>query len=132
MMQPMTNKSSYLSRLSSKVWHLAGWIGMIVLIVGLFTLALHQPYTSSGSYRKEYKGRIVDRRITFRESQLGSRRTRRLFIQGRNGELFNVVASEDVYERAQVGMWIKSSKAGVELFPSDPEGNAVGHGDEMK
>lgn len=45
--------------------------------------------------------------------------SRRFLIEGKGGDRFEVAPNVDIYERAQVGMWIKSGEAGVEL--SQPE-----------
>jgi hypothetical protein len=63
----------------------------------------------SGIHRREYEGLIVDKSETFVETQQGSFVSRRLLIEDKNGTRFEVVADEELYQRAQKGMWIKKS-----------------------
>ena len=78
-----------------------------------------------GLSRTEYAGKIVDKSLTIRETQLGSKMVRRLLIEGEGGERFEVAPELDVYERAQIGMRIRSDRSGVELsWPERDRGPA--------
>ena len=99
-------------------------VGIIALVAGLLLL-YRQQFGSSGVYRPEYEGRIVDKHVTIRESQEGSRAARRLLIEGRDGVRFEVGVGPEVYERAEVGMWIKVGNAQVELTRPEPQSPAV-------
>lgn len=97
-----------------------------VCIVTTFAIIVYQQINSTGLYRTEYEGKIVDKSLTIRESMYGSRVARRLLIESKSGERFEVAPSETVYERAQKGMWIRSSrKSGVELSWSETEWTPV-------
>lgn len=91
---------------------------LLILAVVMFTVltsTCYQQYTLTGAYRREYEGKILDKSQTITESHTGSRVRRRLLLEGRGGERFEVAIGEETYERARKGMWIKKTEAGVEL-----------------
>jgi hypothetical protein len=53
---------------------------------------------------------VINKSITGKESEFGSFISRKLHIRDQNGLEFSVVVDSSLYERAQVGMWIKSNK----------------------
>ncbi|HEV7904618.1 MAG TPA: hypothetical protein VGO96_12315 [Pyrinomonadaceae bacterium] len=97
---------------------------VLVLAVVTFTLltsTCYQQYTLTGPYAREYEGKILDKSQTITESYRGSGVRRRLLLEGRGGEKFEVAIGEETYERARKGMWIKKNEAGVELtWPMTP------------
>jgi hypothetical protein len=95
-------------------------VAVIVALLVVGYIAIHERFTSTGPYRIEYEGRIVDKSITITESQIGSGTARRLLIRAKNGEEFQVAINEVLYGRAQIGMWIKSSSKGAELTWAEP------------
>ena len=91
---------------------------VLVIAVVTFTLLTshcYQQYTLTGAYAREYEGKILDKSQTITESKRGSGVRRRLLLEGRGGEKFEVTIGAETYERAQAGMWIKKTEAGVEL-----------------
>lgn len=86
----------------------------VALVAGLM-LIYRQQHGPTGPYRPEYEGRIVDKSVTGQETREGSHAARRLLIEGKDGVRFEVGVGPDVYERAEVGMWIKVANAQVEL-----------------
>ena len=91
---------------------------VLVLTVVTFTVltgTCYQKYTLTGAYAREYEGKILDKSQTITESWRGSGVRRRLLLEGRGGEKFEVAIGEETYERARKGMWIKKTEAGVEL-----------------
>ena len=95
-------------------------IAAILAMVAIMFIYCRQRLTSTGLYRTEYEGQIVDKSVTIGESQTGSYPVRKLHIRGKNGQEFQVIVNENLYGRAQSGMWIKSSKAGAELTREGP------------
>lgn len=92
---------------------------IIVVVFVAFTLIginVNQLLTSTGQYHVEYEGTIINKSITGKESEFGSYMSRKLHIRDQNGLEFYVVVDSSLYERAQVGMWIKSNKDGKELL----------------
>ena len=65
--------------------------------------------------RLVYEGKIIDKSMTFSESNTGSRATRRLLIKPPDGTEFEIFVNQPVYERAKIGNLIKSSKEGVKI-----------------
>jgi hypothetical protein len=101
-----------------KYWNALGILlafALTALMILGFILNRRQRFTSSGIYRREYEGRIVEKFLIPHDSPLGSSATRAFLITGRGGEKFQVIASPDIYDSAKVGMWVKSSKTGIEL-----------------
>ncbi len=104
-------------------------IVVILSIIAIVVIAVafnscHQQYTLTGPYVAEYEGKVLDKWQTITESQTGSRVRRRLLIEGRNGERFEVAIGAETYEQARKGMWIKKTEAGVELsWPMEPAGS---------
>lgn len=91
---------------------------VLVLAIVTFTLltsTCYRQYTLTGTYAREYEGKILDKSQTITESYRGSGVRRRLLIEGRGGEKFEVAIGGETYERARKGMWIKKTEAGVEL-----------------
>lgn len=113
-----------LSDFPAKLRQVAGITCMVVLLAALFAFFGYNQFTSSGPFRREYEGRIVEKWLSPGESETGSSFSRVLLIEGRTGERFKVVVSESVYGQAQVGRWIKSSRDGVAVSPNDPEGGS--------
>ena len=91
---------------------------MLALAVASFALlagTCYRQYTLTGPYAREYEGKILDKSQTITESETGSGVRRRLLLEGRGGGRFEVAVGAEIYERAQKGMWIKKTGAGVEL-----------------
>ncbi len=95
-------------------------IALIALALTTLVLTFYQRFTFTGPYLMEYEGRVIDKSVTWRETDIGSIPVRRLHIRGRGGEEFPIIVNESLYERAQVGMWIKSSAAGTEVSWEQP------------
>ena len=97
---------------------MAVMIAIMIVIAMLAALLLYPQYTLSGPYRREYEGKVLDKSITLNDSRTRTGARRRLHLEGRDGERFQVAVNEDIYERAQVGMRIRRSPSGIELeFP---------------
>jgi hypothetical protein len=92
----------------------------VLVGVAAIILFIHQRYTSTGLYRTDYEGRVVDKSATVTESQEGSGTARRLLIKAADGQVFQVSVTRSLYERAQIGMWIKSKGSNVELTQDEP------------
>ena len=84
-------------------------------VLALLILLYRQQTSSSGIYRTEYEGRVIDKFATFVEKRTGSSVSRVLLIEDRKGLRFEVAVNRELFERVQKGMWIKSSSNGVEL-----------------
>lgn len=80
---------------------------LAVMILGV----LHFRYGGYCPYCTTYEGRIIDKFTHATETDEGSYLKRYLRIKGENGAEFQVVVSFNLYEKAQVGMWISNSPA---------------------
>lgn len=104
--------------LSGRLWlglKIVSLCAVVALMVAAAVITLRQRFTSTGPYRTEYEGRVMDKSVTLGETQTGSYPVRRLLIRGKGGDEFQIIVNESLYNRAQVGMWIKNGKAGAEL-----------------
>jgi len=91
---------------------------VLVLSVGL-TAALattcYQRSKLQGQYRRTYEGRVIDKYVNYRESELGTFTTKHIIVRNDAGEEFPVKVSDELYERAQIGNWIRRKETGIEL-----------------
>ena len=100
---------------------MSGVAVLAVVLITAVTFTYYQQFNLTGPYRRNYEGRIVDKSLTIRESQYGSWAVRRLRVRGKGGEEFEVSVSDALYQRAQVGMWIKRSDTGVKVLWQEPD-----------
>ena len=109
-------------------WKLAGRVAegsiLAAIFVGILaTIAIgsYQCAISSGPFRKEYTGKIVDKKITLHESDEGSFFVHKLAIEEKSGTRFQVTVPQELYDRAEIGMLIQRSNRGIELLPNPNE-----------
>lgn len=98
---------------------LAVSVVLALLTVGIL---IYQCSTSTGPYRSEYSGKIVDKKVALYESDKGSYFVERLTIREKSGAQFRIGVSKEIYDRARIGMLIQKNSKGIELFP-DPDLN---------
>jgi uncharacterized Fe-S cluster-containing radical SAM superfamily protein len=84
----------------------------IAAVIAICVL-LYQRYNLRGPYRMEYEGLIVNKSVTIEESLTGSYPVLRLHVKGRDGRVFEVIVNASLYDRAESGMWIKSTADGA-------------------
>jgi hypothetical protein len=96
-------------------------ITAIVAFIGFAAFAFKNLMVS-GEYRTEYEGSVVAKSIRVHESQEGSWEEKCLMIMDRTQTQFQVVVPAGIYERANVGMWIKKDKKGFELSAAKDSG----------
>jgi len=111
--QPVTAEINLRLRNAATTFGL--WLILAVVTFTLLASTCYHQYTLTGPYAREYEGKILDKSQTISESHTGSGVRRRLLIEGRGGERFEVAIGAETYERAQKGMWIRKTEAGVEL-----------------
>ena len=75
---------------------------------------------SLGAYRNEYAGRVMDKWVTYHESELGTRISRHLLIKPKNGEVFQVSVSPESYEQAKVDFWVIKDGDGFRMLAREP------------
>ena len=90
-------------------------LAIMIAMAMLVALLLYPQYTLTGPYRREYEGKVLNKSITLIDSRTRTGARRRLHLEGRGGEQFQVAVDDDIYERAQAGMWIRRDSSGVEL-----------------
>ncbi len=91
------------------------------IAISIVGVNIYQRLNATGPYREEYEGRVVDKSVTIRETEVGSRAVKRLLIRHTNGTQFDVIVDEALYGRAEVGMWIKRNKTMTDLSWTAPE-----------
>lgn len=91
----------------------------VVIIVAFFFYSVginvYQRLGRVGPYRVEYQGKVVDKSITVNHTETGSYQLRILRIRDEEGKEFNIIVDVDLYDRTQIGMWIKKNDTGVEV-----------------
>jgi hypothetical protein len=88
----------------------------IVFIIGGFCFLYYQRFVNdAGLYRSEYDGVVVEKPVFFRDTEQGAGVQRLLTIEDNNKTRFNVIATKDVYDQAQIGMHIKRTKDGTTI-----------------
>jgi hypothetical protein len=94
----------------------------VFLVIGFLAaiaIMIFQRSTSTGSYRDEYKGKIIDKRTSVFETNEGSRFKNELIVEEAGGHQFSVGVSREIYDRAKPGMLIQRTAAkGIELLPN--------------
>ena len=88
---------------------------LMVLVLGGAIATCYQRSTVSGPYRSDYEGQVLSKYVTNHESTEGTRVTKHLLIKGKTGEQFQVVVSDGIFERAQIGMWVRRKETGIQL-----------------
>ena len=94
---------------------------MFVGILATVAIVSYRCATSSGPFRKEYTGKIVDKKITLHESNEGSFFVYKLAIEEKGGTRFQVSVPQELYDQAKIGMLIQRSTKGIELLPNPDE-----------
>lgn len=89
-------------------------------LVVLFVVSLYQRTKSQGAYRNEYAGRVIDKWVTYHETELGTRVNRHLLIKSKSGEVFQVNVSPELYEQVKVDMWLIKDKDNSKILAAEP------------
>ena len=100
----------------SIVW-LRGIFAAICLLLILAGTAFltNQINCTNCDFRPKYKGRVIGKSLTFAETQMGSGIRRRLLIESKEGQRFEVKVTEVVFNQAQIGEWIKADEKTTEF-----------------
>ena len=89
---------------------------LLVFIIGALSFLYYQRFVNDAEpYRMEYEGVVVEKPVFFRDSEQGAGVQRLLTIEGDNGTRFNVIATKEIYEQAQIGMRIRRTKDGTSI-----------------
>ena len=96
---------------------------MWVLVLGFLSLLTYAYLNraTTGQLQKEFSGKIVNKFITTFESETGSSFTRYLEIVDKAGKHRNLSVNEDIYTRAEPGVWIEVKRSGMRLFQPEKE-----------
>jgi hypothetical protein len=104
------------------------WEKVSIIIAGVLISAsviailvsFNERLKSQGAYRQEYSGRVMDKWVTYHESEQGTGVSRHLLIKSNDGEVFQVSVSPDLYEQAKAGLWVIKDKTGIKILASEP------------
>jgi len=86
-------------------------------------IVVYERHASTGAYRQEYAGRLIEKQTRSFETREGSFMERYLIIEEKTGRRIQVVVSEDVFETVKEGGWIQRTSRGVEMFAEEPKEN---------
>ncbi len=89
----------------------------IIVFVGA-VLLLRQCASNVTSDRKNFTGRIVEKRVSVDETRQGSKFANSLLVEEESGGRFYLRVTDEMYKRAEVGKWIRRDKNGVYLLDS--------------
>ena len=95
-------------------------IVLTALLLPACGVILYQRFKLTGPYRIDYEGRVMDKSLTLRETQEGTQAVTHLLVEGKDGARFRVRVNRGLYDRAQVGMWVRSDRDGAQLSWSEP------------
>jgi hypothetical protein len=110
-------------RSETNSWNKASTIIAALLVCGvvaLFVVSFYQRMDSQGAYRREYQGRVVDKWVTYHETELGTQVSRHLRLKSKNGEAFQVTVSAELYDEAKVDLWVIKNKDGFKILATKP------------
>lgn len=107
------------SPLREKISIIIGCVLVSEVLIG-FVVSLNQCMKSQGAYRQEYSGRVMNKWVTYHESLLGTRVSRHLLIESKNGEEFQVSVSPELYEQAKVDAWVTKDKREIKFLAAEP------------
>lgn len=97
----------------------------LVALIG-FAVFAFKNLMVRGDYSTAYEGKIVEKAIRLHESDEGSWEERCLVIVDRTGTQSQVVVPAGIYDRANIGMWIKRDKKGFDLISAEDSGAKQG------
>lgn len=92
-------------------------------MLGFFFLLGYAYYhrATTDQLQKDSSGKIVNKFTTSLESETGSSFTRYLEIAGKAGKKRYLRVSEDIYQKAEPGMWIEVKGSGMRLYQPEKE-----------
>ncbi len=101
-----------------------GLLGTVALLAGAAFLYAYPRLREPPLVRRDFVGRVVDRYLTLGESQIGTRGSLTLLVEDGAGRRFRVAVTDEVYERARVGMWVRRRGGVVEVSWEEPAAEA--------
>jgi hypothetical protein len=96
------------------------WV-LVICVLLLLAYAYYRPISIDKYEKKEFSGKIINKITTSSEYYTGSSFTRHLEIEEKTGEHRKIRVSEEIYRRAEVGMWIEVSERGMRLYGRENE-----------
>jgi len=114
--------------LDESVWtpRTISWLIVIFLFVTLLFWSVYKLRSATtGPFRNEYQGQIIDKWADHTYTEQGSQPYFRLVIKGNDNQQFSVSVSSEIYERARVGMFVRKTDAGIELLANQLETQSV-------
>ncbi|HEX6184060.1 MAG TPA: hypothetical protein VFZ44_09295 [Pyrinomonadaceae bacterium] len=104
------------------------WLGLLIIALVMFAIGFAYAYPRLKGpplIRQDFVGRVVDKSLTLRESEIGTAGSMSLLVEDRDGRRFKVAVNGEQYERARVGMWATRKGGVVELSSDEPAAGAV-------
>ena len=92
-------------------------LAAIVLFLGV-VLFLREYGSEVISNRKNFTGKIIEKRVSVDETKQGSKFVSSFLIEEESGSRFYLRVTDEMYQRAEVGMWIRRDKNGVYVLDS--------------
>lgn len=90
----------------------------VIIVAAVFVLFIRHVTSEDIFHRREFTGKIVEKMVSMYEFQEGSQFVNSLVIEEKSGRRFQFTVTDEMYKRAEVGMWIRRDKNGVHLLDS--------------
>ncbi|MBV9926555.1 MAG: hypothetical protein JOZ96_16160 [Acidobacteria bacterium] len=113
----------------------AEWGALLALVLVMAALVFVYAYprlTRPPLAQRDFEGRVVEKFVALGESQIGSRTFPRLGVETANGARFNVAVTDEMYQRARVGMRVSRHRGELILSGDVPELSAPGGGPKVE
>jgi hypothetical protein len=91
---------------------------LTLIILGTVFVLFIRHFTSEDIHRREFTGKIVEKRVSVHEFREGSQFVNSFVIEEKSGHRFLFTVTDEMYKRAEVGMWIRRDKNGVYFLDS--------------
>lgn len=103
-----------------------GLAGLVLALLALGFVYAYPRLKGPPLVRRDFVGKVMDKSLTLRESQIGTAPLAGLTVEDDGGRRFNVAVTAEQYERARVGMRVRRSGGLIELSWDGFDARAVG------
>ena len=98
------------------------WLLFVLLaLAGLGLLYAYPRLSGAPLVERDFVGRVVDKSLTLRESEIGTSHRLRLLVRAADGRQFEVAVTPEQYEGARAGMWVTRTRGEIRLSWGEPD-----------
>jgi hypothetical protein len=88
-------------------------IVVVLLILILIALSYFIVLYQFKNYPKTYKGKVIDKRVSIRETMFGTKISEVIILQGEDGKKIGVFVNGEEYDNTEIGEYIENHGNGV-------------------